>query len=293
MPSKCTKSKASRTSESSRNKANSIPKANPLAASRPVQSYVVIDVTLPSHIINDRSLFTMYIPGRKVCCTDFGHDIMIRGTGDAHIWVFAAGQYICFCMRICWHIPSSPHHFLSCTTVTSSGYQVMIATRTPRMLFPNNCCLAEPRLPKYVPLTKIDGYWVLNFEFPAPGFISSQLLSTTTQTAAQDAISLHTLTPPFASLAFHQSLLPLPLPSESSTLATIDFKSKPQVEVTTLWLILIPYLTLPVLITSFGIVPCSQTLFPRLPLFVLLLLDLLRLWGVAMWISDILMLIIM
>ena len=38
---------------SSHCKANSIPKVKPLTASCPAQSYVVIDATLPSHIIND------------------------------------------------------------------------------------------------------------------------------------------------------------------------------------------------------------------------------------------------
>ena len=212
MPSKSTKSKAS--GSSSHHKANSIPKANPLAASRPAQSYVVIDATLPSHIINNHSLFTTYIPGRKIHRTAFGHNIMIEGTGDVHIRVLAAGQYICFRMRNCWHVPSSPHHFLSCAVVASSGYQVMIAARTPRMLFPNHRRLAEPRLPKYVPLTKIDGYWALNFEIPAPESISSQLLSTTSQTTAQDPISqaLHASTSrPFAGLTFN-SLLPTQTP---------------------------------------------------------------------------------
>ena len=207
MPSKSVKSKAS--GSSSHNKANSIPKANPLEASRPAQSYVVIDATLPSHIINNHSLFTTYIPGRKIHRTAFGHNITIEGTGDVHIRVLAAGQYICFRMRNCWHVLSSPHHFLSCAAVASSGYQVMIAARTPRMLFPNYHRLAEPRLPKYVPLTKIDGYWALTFEIPAPRSISSQLLSTTSKTTAQDTISqaLHASTSrPFAGLTFNQFL---------------------------------------------------------------------------------------
>ena len=202
MPSKRTKSKASRTSELSRHKANSIPKADP--AFRPSQSYVVIDTTLPSHVINDHSLFTTYTPGHNIYRTALGHDIIIEGTGDVEVRVFAAGQYICFRMRNCWHVPSSSHHFLSCTTTTSSGHQVMITARTPRILFPNSRRLAEPRLPKYVPLTKVDGCWVLKFEIPAQGPISSQLPSTAVQTAAQATTSLHTSMhqlKPFAALS--------------------------------------------------------------------------------------------
>ena len=96
---------------SSHHKGNSIPKAKSLALSHP---YLVVDATLPSHIINDRSLFTMYMPGRNVHRTIFGHDIIIEGTGDAHIRVLAAGQYICFRMRNCWQLGMfQPHRIIS------------------------------------------------------------------------------------------------------------------------------------------------------------------------------------
>jgi hypothetical protein len=210
MPSKSSKPQSS--GSSCRRKANSIPKPLPVTASHSAQSYMVIDATLPSHIINDRSLFTTYTPGRKVHRTAFGHDIIIEGTGDAHIRVLVAGQYICFRMRNCWHVPSSPHHFLSCATVTSTGHQVMIATGTPRILFPSNRRVAEPRLPKYVPLTTIDGYWVFTFELPVWGSISSQSMST--RTATPDAIPLHMFTSqPFAAF----SALPLSSNTQSSS----------------------------------------------------------------------------
>ena len=67
--------------------------------SQPSPLYLIVDTTLPSHIINDHSLFMTYTPRCKVHCTAFGHDIIIEGTRDAHIRVFAAGQYICFRMR--------------------------------------------------------------------------------------------------------------------------------------------------------------------------------------------------
>ena len=162
----------------------------------------------------------------SIAFSALGHDIIIEGTGDAEIRVFAAGQYICFRMRNCWHVPSSSHHFLSCTTTTSSGHQVMITARTPRILFSNSRRLAEPRLPKYVPLTKVDGYWVLKFEIPAQGPISSQLPSTVVQTAAQTApqattslhASMHQLEP-FAALSHLQPHLP------PFSFAPVDFRS--------------------------------------------------------------------
>jgi hypothetical protein len=153
MSSKSTKEKASRSS--SRRKVSSIPKEKPLVASRPAQSYLVVDTTLPSHIIPDRSLFTTYTAGRQVYRTAFGHDIIMEGIGDVHIQVFAAGQYICFCMRNCWHVPSSAHHFLSCATVTSLGHQVMIAGHSPRMIYSHNRRLVEPNLPKYCTISTI------------------------------------------------------------------------------------------------------------------------------------------
>jgi len=220
MPSNSTKLNVP--GSSSRRKANSIPKAKPLTAFRPAQSYVVIDATLPSHIINDHSLFTSYTPGRKVHRTAFGHDIIIEGISDAHIRVFAAGQFILFRMRNCWHVPSSPHHFLSCATITSTGHQVMIASRTPRILFPNKHRLAEPKLPKYVPLTKVDGYFVLKFEVPLQGSIASQPLSTASKAPAQEVFSLHALTnsnQPFASLSLAARTEPPPLHSPFITVS--------------------------------------------------------------------------
>lgn len=87
----------------------------------------------------------------------------------------------------------------------------MIAARTPRILFPSNRHVAEPRLPKYVPLTKVDGYWALKFEIPVQGSIPSQSLPT--QMAAQDTISLHTFTyQPLAFTALSESSLCLPTP---------------------------------------------------------------------------------
>jgi hypothetical protein len=245
MPSKSTKAKASNSSSCRKVNSKSIPKAKLLAVSRSAQSYFVVDTTLPSHIVTNRSLFTTYAAGRKVYCTALGHDIIIEGTGDVLIRVFVAGQYICFHMRNCWHVPSSAHHFLSCVTVTSLGHQVMIAGRSPRMIYSHQRRLVAPNLPKYLPFTHVDGLIVLKFEIPAAVFItpqspeSSQPVQPTTQLEpiAQPVFSLqasrynHNCL--FAGLAFNQSLLPLPFSSssESSALATIDFKSKPEATV--------------------------------------------------------------
>jgi hypothetical protein len=204
MSSNSTKMKAS-----SRRKVKSIPKAKPLVVSGPVQPYLVVDTTLPSHIVTDRSLFTTYTAGRRVYHTTFGHNIIIEGTGDVLIRVLVAGQYISFRMRNCWHVPSSAHHFLSCASVTARGHQVMIAGRSPRMIYSHKCRLVEPKLPKYIPFTQVDGLIVLNFDIiPAD---SAQPASTTSEShsPAQPIVSLQASTfLPFAGLAFEQHSLP-------------------------------------------------------------------------------------
>jgi hypothetical protein len=213
MPFKSTKVTASQARSSSHRKADSIPKAKPLAVSRPAQPFLVIDTTLPSHIVTDRSLFTMYTAGRKVYRTTFGHDIVIEGTGDVHIRVFAAGQYICFRLRNCWHVPSSAHHFLSCAIVTSLGYQVMIAGRSPRMISSHKRRLVEPKLPKYIPFTQVDGLIVLKFDIPAQPQVPilPQPASITSHSTAQTVYSLQASTfLPFAGLVFKQNSLPAP-----------------------------------------------------------------------------------
>jgi len=89
----------------------------------------------------------------------------------------------------------------------------MIASRTPRILFPNKHRLAEPKLPKYIPLTKVDGYFVLKFEVPLQGSIASQPLSTTSKAPAQEVFSLHALmnlNTPFAGLSLAARTEPSP-----------------------------------------------------------------------------------
>jgi hypothetical protein len=220
MPSTSTKSKSS--GSASRHKVKSVPKMMPLAASesRPIQSYVVVDAALPSHIVNDRSLFTTYTPGRKVHRTVFGHNIIIEGTGDVHIRVFVAGQYICFRMRNCWHVPLSPRHFLSCSMVVSLGHQVMIAGCSPRLIFSHKRRLIQPNLPKYLPFTRLDGLIVLKLEFetPAQVFLPPQSALTTTQSTVDSESTVLSLQAsmyhPFAGLAFNRLERPLPTPEQ-------------------------------------------------------------------------------
>ena len=83
-------------------KTGSIPKVAP----HPAQSYVVVDITFPSHIVSNRSLFIAYIPKHQVHCTAFRNNITIEGAGDVQIRVFAAGKSILLRMKIYRHVPS-------------------------------------------------------------------------------------------------------------------------------------------------------------------------------------------
>jgi hypothetical protein len=203
---------------SSRSQPKSPPKKTP-SFSNP--NYLVIDTTLPSHIFNDRSLFTTYTPGSKVHRTAFGHDTFIEGTGEVNIRVLVAGQYICFRMQNCWHVPSSPHHFLSCSAAVSLGHQVMIAGRSPRLIYSPKRRLDKPTLPKYIPFTSLHGFLVLEFSIPSPTHvpIPSQPASPGTQstTIAPTFLSLQASYHPFAGLAFDRNHLPTNVMPDTST----------------------------------------------------------------------------
>jgi hypothetical protein len=211
-------------------KPNSLPKTKPPYAN---PQYLVVDTTLPSHIFNDRSLFITYTPLRQVHYTAFGNNITIEGTGEVQIRVFAAGKSLLLSMKNCWHVPFSPHHFLSCTTALSIGYQVMIASRTPRLIFPHKPRLSNPSFPKYIPLTKMEGYFVLKYDIPVPGSIPT---STTCQTPI---VSLHASTfQSFAGFAVSSqplfqvpsdSPIPIPVGVSGGTQCDVDVVSRADV----------------------------------------------------------------
>ena len=214
MPSKSksTKAKVSTGRSSNCRKPDSLPKTKPLSEH---PYYLVVDTTLPSHIFSDRSLFTTYLPSSKLHRTVFGTNIVIEGIGDVHIRVVVSGKSILFRFRDSWHVPSSPHHFLSCSTIISLGYQIMIAGRSPRMIFSHQRRLVNPNLPKYIPFTRINHLTVLKFEIPVP---SLQPASSTTQSTTETALSLPaSLYHPFAGLSFNQHLLSSPNPSPQYT----------------------------------------------------------------------------
>ena len=165
--------------------------------------YLVIDSILPSHIFHDRSLFTTYAPLRKLHRTLFGTEIIIEGIGDVHVRVFAGGKSILFRFRDCWHVPSSPHHFFSASRAISLGHQIMIAGRSPRMIFSHKRRLVVPDLPKYMPFTRVDHFTVLKFDIPAQDSLSPRPDSDPAST--QPFFSLQASS--FAAIAFHQSCL--------------------------------------------------------------------------------------
>lgn len=129
---------------------------------------LVLTTVFPSHVVNDRSLFMTYTPSNRVYQTALGTEITIEGTGNVEVHVLAGGKSIIFTIHDCWHVPSSPHHFLSSLSVTSCGHQIMLADQISGFVFPQEHRLAEPNLPKYVPFAQEGGYFVLKFVVPSP-----------------------------------------------------------------------------------------------------------------------------
>ena len=202
---------------SSHNKRAPLPKTR---AKSEHPHYLVVDATLPSHVFNDRSLFKTYVPSRQLHRNVFGTDIVIEGTGDVHIHVVVCGKSILFRFRDSWHVPSSPHHLFSEPRATSLGNQIMIAGRSPRMIFSHRKCLDEPSFPKYIPFKQVDHVFVLEFNIPTQASVS--LSPTTSQSIALTAIqtilgfSLQSPSPchSFAGLLFDRSS-PIPVQLEA------------------------------------------------------------------------------
>jgi hypothetical protein len=217
---------------SSHRKLNSLPKMKPTLASEHPH-YLVVDTTLPSHIFSNRSLFTTYVPSRKLHRTAFGTNIIIEGIGDVHVRVVVSGKSIVLRFRNSWYAPSSPHQFFSCSTAISLGNQVMIAGRSPRMIFPHKSRLLEPNSPKYMPFTRLDGFIVLRFDIPAQISLSPQPASTTVTTQspiAPTCLSLQASTfHPFAGLSFHRNLLP----TSQQVSGPCSFASEPMADAVT------------------------------------------------------------
>ena len=186
--------------------------------------YLVVDTSLPSHIFNDRSLFTTYMPSPKIHQTPFGSKLAIEGIGDVHVCVVVQGFSILFHFQDCWHVPSAHHHFLSSFKLISRGSQIMIAGRTPRIIFPHKDRLVKPRLPTHMPLTCVDGLLVLVFTIPTLASIlsiSPGITQTTIPSMKQSdspVVSLHaSSSPPFAGFSFSSHCLHSPhLPQSSS-----------------------------------------------------------------------------
>ena len=161
------KGDSSATLNSALYKPSPLPFLKPLPRTCTAPQYFVITTVLPSHVVNDHSFFTTYTPSHRVYQTAFGAEITIEGTGNVDVCVLVGGKSIIFTIHDCWHVPLSPHHFLSGLPVTSHGHQVMLVDRTSGLLFPQKHCLAEPTLPMYVPLAREGGYFVLKFDVPA------------------------------------------------------------------------------------------------------------------------------
>ena len=197
------------TLSNSRRKPNLTSKNASSPKSPPTPHYLVVDMSFPSHIFNDQSLFTTYTPTRKIHQTSFGTKVAIEGIGDVQVRVVVKGVSISFHFRGCWHVPTSHHHFLSSSALISHGHQIMIAGRTPRIIIPHKDRLIEPRLPKYMPVTRVNGFFVLQFNIPSRDLPISPIPNTVPhpKQSASPIVSLHvSSSPPFAGLSFSPHL---------------------------------------------------------------------------------------
>ncbi|KAF8806094.1 hypothetical protein BYT27DRAFT_7257516 [Phlegmacium glaucopus] len=85
MPSKSRKSQPP-APHPSHHKPNSKPKLRSLPSPT---LYLVVNTTLPSNIFSEHSLFMTYSPQNKIYHMAFGNKIVIEGTGEVHIHIFA------------------------------------------------------------------------------------------------------------------------------------------------------------------------------------------------------------
>jgi hypothetical protein len=91
------------------------------------------------------------------------------------------------------------------------------------MIFPHQKRLLEPKLPKYVPFTRINGIIALKFNIPvfSPSPTTQSTVSTTQPVFSLQASSSCC---PFASLSFNRSLLltPSPTPEQDFPHPSVD-----------------------------------------------------------------------
>ena len=209
------------------------PKSKPQPTTCTTPQYFIIDTVLPSHVVNDCSIFTTYTPSKRVHRTAFGTEITIEGIGNIEVRVLAGRKSIIFTIHNCWHVLSLPHHFLSSLSVTSPshGNHVMLSGRTPRLLFPQKDRLTKPNLPKYTPFTREGGFFVLKFDIPTQVSLPPQCKPTTSHsvvwtlavlTPSHSLQALSSLHCPFASLSLAVPSLPH-FPSSQSPLSNLQF----------------------------------------------------------------------
>ena len=183
--------------------------------STPTPQYLVVDTSFPSHVFNDHSLFVTYTPSQKVHQMPFGSSITIEGTGDVRLQVIVKGVSLLYYFRGCWYVLSSHCHILSSLAAISRGHQIVIAGRTPWMIFPHKDRLLKPKLPKYMPFTHIDGLVALKFNIPISTLSVPPTIKNvphTTQSAPHPVVSMHASSSlPFAGLSLYpHSFLMLP-----------------------------------------------------------------------------------
>ena len=86
------KGDSSATSNSALYKPSPLPFLKPLPRTSMAPQYFIVTTVLPSHLVNDRSLFTTYTPSHRVYQMVFRAEITIEGTGNVKVRVLASGK---------------------------------------------------------------------------------------------------------------------------------------------------------------------------------------------------------
>lgn len=89
-------------------------------------------------------------------------------------------------------------HLTISSQAISLGNQIMIAGRSPRMIFSHRKRLVEPNLPKYMPFKRIDHFLVLEFEIPMQVSLSTTQSTSTAHWKSVPSFSLQASSPCFS-----------------------------------------------------------------------------------------------
>ncbi|KAF8987051.1 hypothetical protein BDZ89DRAFT_1152693 [Hymenopellis radicata] len=128
------------------------------------ETVMLVDSVLPAHIIRNRTHFSSYTPGLRNVQTAFG-TIAVEGAGTVVIKVTGSAKSIHLTLSDVWHVPSSAQDFFSSIHSSNLLLQIILAQRGSRIIISPTLRLSNPSIPKYIPLSRINGQFFVKVEF--------------------------------------------------------------------------------------------------------------------------------